>query len=92
MTSILANNFIRNFHLQVKRTADTEVSGLPDGIFSYQNFPIGYIFEGLGMETVVIFYGHLLILCFFGLFFLVYTTKNLATLNIHNWDSVSTCK
>jgi hypothetical protein len=32
---------------------------LPDGIFSYQKSRFGYIWEGLGMENVGIFYVHL---------------------------------
>jgi hypothetical protein len=32
---------------------------LPDGIFSNQNSKFGYIFEGLAVEDVGIFYGHL---------------------------------
>jgi hypothetical protein len=34
-------------------------TGLPDGLFSYQKTQFGYILEGLGMETVGIFYEHL---------------------------------
>jgi hypothetical protein len=35
-------------------------SGLPDGIFSNQKFQFGKILEGLAMEDVGIFYGHLI--------------------------------
>jgi hypothetical protein len=34
-------------------------SGLPDGIFSDQNLQFGQILEGLAMEDVGKFYGHL---------------------------------
>jgi hypothetical protein len=34
-------------------------SGLPDGFFSDQKYQVGYIFEDLGMENVVIYSGHL---------------------------------
>jgi hypothetical protein len=34
-------------------------AGLPDGIFSNQNFQFGLIFKGFSMEDVSIFYGHL---------------------------------
>jgi hypothetical protein len=34
-------------------------TGLPDGLFSYQNAQLGYILQGLGMENVGIFYDHL---------------------------------
>jgi hypothetical protein len=30
-------------------------AGLPDGLFSYQKYRLGYILEGLGMENVGIF-------------------------------------
>jgi hypothetical protein len=33
--------------------------GLQDGLFSNQKFQCGYIWEGLGMENVVIFHTHL---------------------------------
>jgi hypothetical protein len=33
--------------------------GLPDGTFSCQEYQFGYISEGLVMENVDIFYGHL---------------------------------
>jgi hypothetical protein len=33
--------------------------GLPEGIFSYQNYQFGKVFESLGMENVGIFYGQL---------------------------------
>jgi hypothetical protein len=32
---------------------------LPDGLFSNQKFKFGEILEGLAMEDVGIFYGHL---------------------------------
>jgi hypothetical protein len=35
------------------------LSGLPDGISSNQKSQFGKILEGLGMEKVGIFYGHL---------------------------------
>jgi hypothetical protein len=38
------------------------VSGLPDGIFSKQKSHFGLIFEGLAVEDVGIFYGHLVFL------------------------------
>jgi hypothetical protein len=38
---------------------DRSEPGLPDGIFSYQKCPNEFILEGLGMENVGIFYGHL---------------------------------
>jgi hypothetical protein len=34
-------------------------SGLPDGLFSNQKSKFGKILEGLAMEDVGIFYGHL---------------------------------
>jgi hypothetical protein len=34
-------------------------SGLPDGLFSNQKSQFGKIFQGLGLENVDIFYGHL---------------------------------
>jgi hypothetical protein len=34
-------------------------AGLPDGLFSNQKSKFGKILEGLAMEDVVIFYGHL---------------------------------
>jgi hypothetical protein len=33
------------------------MSGLPDGIFLYQKYQFGHIFEGIGMENVGIFCG-----------------------------------
>jgi hypothetical protein len=33
--------------------------GLPDGIFSDKKYQFGQILEGLAMEDVGIFYGHL---------------------------------
>jgi hypothetical protein len=63
---------------------------LPDGLFKDQKSKFWYILEGLGMENVGIFYGHLVkcmavwcSLCSFGIFFpfwYVGTKKNLATL------------
>jgi hypothetical protein len=35
------------------------LSGLPDGLFSSQKFQFGYILEGLRLENVDMFYGHL---------------------------------
>jgi hypothetical protein len=35
------------------------LAGLPDGIFPNQKSQFGKILEGLGMEKVDIFYGHL---------------------------------
>jgi hypothetical protein len=32
---------------------------LPDGLFSYKKYQVGYILEGLGMENVGIICGHL---------------------------------
>jgi hypothetical protein len=40
-------------------------TGLRDGIFSYQKFPIGDVLEGLGMENV----GIIICICSFGMFF-----------------------
>jgi hypothetical protein len=37
----------------------TSTSGLPDGIISNQKSKFGKILEGLAVEDVVIFYGHL---------------------------------
>jgi hypothetical protein len=34
-------------------------SGLPDGLFSNQNYQFGEILEGLRLENVYIFHGHL---------------------------------
>jgi hypothetical protein len=34
-------------------------AGLPDGSFSNKNPNLGKFFEGLGLENVDIFYGHL---------------------------------
>jgi hypothetical protein len=34
-------------------------AGLPDGVFQTKNPKFGYILEGLGMENVGIFFGHL---------------------------------
>jgi hypothetical protein len=42
-----------------KRPTIRRGAGLPDGFFSDQNYQIGYILEGLGMENVVIYSGHL---------------------------------
>jgi hypothetical protein len=53
---------------------DECTSVLPDGIFSYLKFQLGFNFEGLGMENVGIFlqfgtfYGHLEYLRPFGIF------------------------
>jgi hypothetical protein len=33
--------------------------GLPDGLFSYPKSQFDLIFEDIGLEFVVIFYGHL---------------------------------
>jgi hypothetical protein len=48
---------------------------LPDGVFSKQKSQFGYILEGLAMEDVGMFYGHLVyftaywyIVCPFGIF------------------------
>jgi hypothetical protein len=49
-------------------------SGLPDGIFTNQNPNLGKFLEGLAMEDVVIFYGHL-----------VYFTAIWYTLYIETW-------
>jgi hypothetical protein len=35
-------------------------SGLPDGIFAKQKYQFWYILEGVGMEYVGVFYGHLI--------------------------------
>jgi hypothetical protein len=35
------------------------VAGLPDGVFSNQKYRFGKIFEGIGVEKVDMFYGHL---------------------------------
>jgi hypothetical protein len=35
------------------------MTGLPDGLFSNQKTQFGYILEGLGVENVDIFCGHL---------------------------------
>jgi hypothetical protein len=82
---------LRPWNIKVRSTA-----GLPDGKFSNQKSKFGKILEGLVMEDVVIFYGHLVYftaiwytLQTFGTFCgnLVYfpvleicTKKNLATL------------
>jgi hypothetical protein len=54
--------FLKYFFLQ-KVTVETESkhiqSRLPDGIFSKQKSQFGSILEGLGMENVGIYYGHL---------------------------------
>jgi hypothetical protein len=34
-------------------------AGLPDGLFSNQKSELGYTLEGLAMEDVGVFYGHL---------------------------------
>jgi hypothetical protein len=67
--------------------ASLHTSGLPDGLFSNPKFPFGLILEGLTLENVDKFYGHLeyftyrhlgyfmtiwQILCSFGTFFLVW--------------------
>jgi hypothetical protein len=39
------------------------IAGLPVGIFAYQKFHFGCFLEGLGMENVGIFYGHLVYFC-----------------------------
>jgi hypothetical protein len=44
-------------------------SGLPYGIFSNQKNKFGYILEGLKIENVGIFYGHLQKLQLFGIFY-----------------------
>jgi hypothetical protein len=44
-------------------------TGLPDGIFSYQKSQFGYMLEGLEMENVGIFYGHLKYVTSTGRFF-----------------------
>jgi hypothetical protein len=40
-----------------QETRGTVRQGLPDGMFSYQKYQFGYIFEGLGVENVAIFRG-----------------------------------
>jgi hypothetical protein len=42
---------------------------LPDGLFSNQKSPFGYILENLGKEDVVIFYDHLECLLPFGIIY-----------------------
>jgi hypothetical protein len=59
--------------------------GLPDCIFhqKYQKSQVGFILEGLGMENVGIFYGHLvhfLVIWYIFPALVCRTTKNLATL------------
>jgi hypothetical protein len=39
--------------------ATTYLPGLPQDLSYDQNYQFGYILEGLGMEAVGIFYGHL---------------------------------
>jgi hypothetical protein len=74
-------------------------TGLPDGLFSNQKSKFGFILEGLVMEEVAMFYGHLVrftVFCYilwtFGVVrgILVYfsvlvfrTKKNLATMYWH---------
>jgi hypothetical protein len=49
-----------NFVLSVlKKKQSILLPGLPDGFFSNQKSQFGYILEGLAMEDVGIFYGHL---------------------------------
>jgi hypothetical protein len=43
-------------------------SGLPDGIFSCPKSQCCFIFVGIGMENLGIFYGHLVLLSEFGVF------------------------
>jgi hypothetical protein len=43
-----------------RRSPVCPVPGLPDGMFSNQKSKFGYIWEGLAMEDVGIFYGHLI--------------------------------
>jgi hypothetical protein len=42
-----------------RRAADT---GLPDGTFSDQKWQFGHILDGLAMEEVGVFYGHMVYL------------------------------
>jgi hypothetical protein len=42
-----------------KLIRSVETARLPDGLFSYQKSQLGYILEGLIVENIVIFYGHL---------------------------------
>jgi hypothetical protein len=44
------------------------IPGLPDGIFSNQKSQFGKILDGLGIEDVGIFYGHLVYFWPFGIF------------------------
>jgi hypothetical protein len=43
------------------------LSGLPDGLFSYQKIPMWVFLEGIGMENAAIFYEHLVYLRPFGI-------------------------
>jgi hypothetical protein len=45
--------------LSFKKLLVLQKTGLPDGFFSDQNSSFGYILEDLGMENVVIYFGHL---------------------------------
>jgi hypothetical protein len=44
---------------QLEKKAVLAFAGLPDGIFSNQKFQFEYILEGLEVEHVGLFYGHL---------------------------------
>jgi hypothetical protein len=46
-------------YMAIKLKSATLSAGLPDGSFSNQKSKFGLILEGLAMEDVGIFYGHL---------------------------------
>jgi hypothetical protein len=54
--------------LRLTITAYVTAAGLPDGFFSNQKYRFGYILEGLAMEDVGIFYGHLVYFTAIGVF------------------------
>jgi metabotropic glutamate receptor 6/7/8 len=47
--------------------------GLPDGILSNQKSQFGKIWEGLGMEKVGIFHGHMVYIIAFSFWYLYFT-------------------
>jgi hypothetical protein len=68
---LITTNIIASDSEKVAESSTNSGAGLPDGIFSYQKYQFGQIFEGRGLKMLVfllpieIFYGHLVYLHMF---------------------------
>jgi hypothetical protein len=56
---LLPGRFYQSFPEPILRILNLRVLGLPDGLFSNQKSQFWIKFEGLRLENVDIFYGHL---------------------------------